>query len=266
MDFISFWQLIQAQFPALQAIRLDIVWEYKGLFISGLFMTIVITFIAVSLGTIIGLFTGMARLAVAEHGMRRWLVKIFLRWPSTAYVTFFRGTPLFVQIMLMHFAVMPLFIHPDYGLMISGDEARMLRQNYGALISGLTALTLNAGAYITEIFRAGIQSISKGQIAASRSLGMNYQQTMRYIVIPQAFRRMLPPLGNEAITLLKDSSLISAIGLTELAYAARTVSGATTRYWEPYITISLMYLILTLGLAYAISRLENHFKNHGGIQ
>jgi polar amino acid transport system permease protein len=108
------------------------------------------------------------------------------------------------------------------------------------------ALTLNAGAYISEIFRAGIQSIDRGQVEASRSLGMGYGQTMYHVVLPQAFRRMLPPLGNNAIALLKDSSLISAIGLAELAYAARTVAGAYSRYWEPYLTISLMYWMLTL--------------------
>jgi polar amino acid transport system permease protein len=261
MDFITFWQNTQAQWPILQNVRLDIIWEYRDLFIRGFFMTITITLIAVCFGTLIGLFTGMARLATSERKLKGLLIKIFLRWPSTAYVTFFRGTPLFVQILLIHFAVMPALINEQSGLLLQGDLARELRQDYGAFISGLVAITLNAGAYITEIFRAGIQSISKGQAAAARSLGMNYWQTMRYIVLPQAFRRMLPPLGNEAITLLKDSSLVSAIGLAELAYAARTVSGAYARYWEPYITISILYLILTIGLAYLVSKMEQHFQD-----
>jgi polar amino acid transport system permease protein len=156
----------------------------------------------------------------------------------------------------MHFAVLPLFINPVDGLIISGSAARDLKQNYGAFLSGILALTLNAGAYISEIFRAGIQSIDRGQIEASRSLGMSFWRTMFHVVLPQAFRRMLPPLGNNAIALLKDSSLISAIGLAELAYAARTVAGAYSRYWEPYLTISVMYWVLTLGLAYGIKKLE----------
>jgi polar amino acid transport system permease protein len=118
------------------------------------------------------------------------------------------------------------------------------------------ALTLNAGAYISEVFRAGIQSIDRGQIEAARSLGMSFARTMYHVVLPQAFRRMLPPLGNNAIALLKDSSLVSAIGLAELAYAARTVAGAYSRYWEPYLTIAVMYWMLTLALAYVVRRLE----------
>jgi polar amino acid transport system permease protein len=266
MDFISLWQHLQADIPLLGAVHFTMIWEYRGLFISGFFMTIALTLFAVVFGTVIGLFTGMARLAESKHRFSSFFIRCFLRIPSTLYVTFFRGTPLFVQIPLIHFALMPLLIHETSGLLISGEFARELRQNYGAFISGLTALTLNAGAYITEIFRGGIQSISKGQMAAGRSLGMTYSQCMRYIIIPQAFRRMLPPLGNETITLLKDSSLVSAIGFAELAYAARTVAGANLRYWEPYLTISLVYLILTIALAYGVSYLEKHFQHHGGIQ
>ncbi len=102
--------------------------------------------------------------------------------------------------------------------------ALYLKREYGAFISGALALSLNSAAYIAEIFRAGIQSIDRGQYEAARSLGLNYFQTMKRVIIPQAFRRMLPPLGNEAIMLLKDSSLVSAIGLAELAYAARTAA------------------------------------------
>ena len=122
------------------------------------------------------------------------------------------------------------------------------------------ALTLNAGAYITEIFRAGIQSIDRGQTEAARSLGMSYGQTMKFVIVPQAFRRMLPPLGNEAIMLLKDSSLVSAIGLAELAFAARTVAGVYSRYWEPYLTISLVYLVLTLAMAAGVNWLEKRYQ------
>lgn len=171
-----------------------------------------------------------------------------------------RGTPLFVQILLVHFALMPTLVHPVDGILISGDLAREIRQNYGAFFFRLLALTLNAGAYITEIFRAGILSIDKGQMEAARSLGMSYGQAMRFVVVPQAFRRMLPPLGNEAIMLLKDSSLVSAIGLAELAFAARTVAGVYSRYWEPYLTISFMYLALTMLMAWGIAALEKRYR------
>lgn len=265
MDFISFWEQVQKTVPLFEHFRLQIIWEYRDLFLEGIVKTLGITVIAVVLGTFIGLVAGMSRLAEVKHGPWKYPVKFLVRWPSAAYVTFFRGTPLFVQILLIHFALMPALVHPTDGVLISGELARVLRQEYGALLSGLTALTLNAGAYITEIFRAGIQSIHKGQFEASRSLGMNYWQTMRFVIVPQAFRRMLPPLGNEAIMLLKDSSLVSAIGFAEIAYAARTVAGAYSRYWEPYLTISLVYLCLTLVMAAGVNWLEQRYKASGGI-
>ena len=240
--------------------RFSMIVEYAPLFIDGVKMTLGITVIAVVLGTLIGLFMGMARLADARHGMGKYLLRYCVKWPATAYVTFFRGTPLFVQILLVHFALMPTLVHPVDGILISGDLAREIRQNYGAFFSGLLALTLNAGAYITEIFRAGILSIDKGQMEAARSLGLSYGQAMRFVVVPQAFRRMLPPLGNEAIMLLKDSSLVSAIGLAELAFAARTVAGVYSRYWEPYLTISFMYLALTMLMAWGIAALEKRYR------
>ncbi|SRR2546428_429857 len=239
--------------------RADIISEYGVLFWRGLQMTIAVTLLCIVQGTALGLSIGMARVAEARHAPARQICHYALRWPSSVYVSFFRGTPLFVQILLIHFAVLPLFINPTDGLLISGEAARDLKQNYGAFLSGIVALTLNAGAYISEIFRAGIQSIDKGQVEASRSLGLSFARTMYHVVLPQAFRRMLPPLGNNAISLLKDSSLISAIGLAELAYAARTVAGAYSRYWEPYLTISLMYWVLTLGLAYLVKKLEARY-------
>ena len=230
-------------------------WNWQVIFdhIPDLLNGAVLTVQLVVFSGIIGLFFGLI-LALLRLS-KNWLVQVL----PFLYIFFFRGTPLFVQILLIHFAVLPLFINPVDGLLISGETARNLKQNYGAFISGVLALTLNSGAYISEIFRAGIQSIDRGQIEASRSLGLSFARTMYHVVLPQAFRRMLPPLGNNAIALLKDSSLISAIGLAELAYTARTVAGAYSRYWEPYLSISLMYWTLTLGLAWAVKRLEARY-------
>ena len=233
--------------------RADILVEYRALFIEGAWTTLRMTVVCVLMGSAWGLW-----LAQARHAPWTWLARFGLRWPATVYVSFFRGTPLFVQILLIHFAVMPLFIHPVSGLIVSGELARTLKQEHGALISGIVALTLNSAAYISEVFRAGIQSISRGQFDAGRSLGLRPSQVMRYVVLPQAFRRMLPPLGNNAIALLKDTSLVSAIGLAEMAYAARTVAGAYARYWEPYLAISLAYWAMTLVLTIALRRLETH--------
>jgi polar amino acid transport system permease protein len=239
--------------------RADIIAEYVELFWQGLRMTVGMTVVCIVQGALLGLLVGMARLADARHAPARQVCRYLLRWPATIYVSFFRGTPLFVQIMLIHFAVVPLLVNPADGLILSGDAARDVRQEYGALLSGVFALTLNAGAYISEVFRAGIQSIDRGQMEAARSLGLSYRRTMYHVVLPQAFRRMLPPLGNNAIALLKDSSLVSAIGLSELAYAARTVAGAYSRYWEPYLTIAVIYWLLTLALTLVVRRLEDRY-------
>src|ERR1700730_4336500 len=151
-------------------VSLQAIQSYFPLLMQGAGVTLELTFISVLLGTLLGLILGLGRLSTIG----------LLRWISVIYITFFRGTPLFVQILLIHFAVMPAFI-----------------QGVDPFYSGIVALTLNSGAYIAEIFRAGIQSIHRGQMEAARSVGMSYSQAMWSVIIPQAFRRMLPPLGNE---------------------------------------------------------------------
>lgn len=199
------------------------------------------------------------------RGPWRIVLRYFVQWPVRVYVSAFRGTPLFVQIMVVHFALVPLLINPRDGVLVtsglmSADFARMLRSDYGAFLSCIVAITLNAGAYVSEIFRAGIQSIDHGQMEASRALGMSWGKTMRKVILPQAFRRILPPLGNNAIAIVKDSSLASAIGLADLAYAARTVSGAYATYWEPYLTISVIYWMLTFILSLLVQHMEKRLS------
>ena len=242
---------------------MDLRWEilagYGPLFWSGLLMTIQLTLVAIGVGLVLGIAFGLISTSTDAPAPRsapaRWLLTL-ARAVTVAYVSFFRGTPLFVQILLVHFALMPALIHPDHGWLLAGDAARTFRQEHGAFFSGCLALSLNAGAYISEIFRAGIQSIHRGQTQAAYSVGLSHAQAMRFVVLPQAFRRMVPALVNEGVTLIKDSSLVSAIGLAELALAARTVAGAYSRYWEPYLAISALYLILTLILSTLAKRLE----------
>ncbi|MCU5773001.1 amino acid ABC transporter permease [Erwiniaceae bacterium BAC15a-03b] len=244
--------------------RWEIIQEYLPLFIDGAMMTLKCTLICVITGTLWGLTLGLGRLAQAPHGPWKPVLRFCVQWPVRIYISAFRGTPLFVQIMVVHFALIPLFINPRDGIMVtsglmSSEFARMLRSEYGAFLSCVVAITLNAGAYVSEIFRAGIQSIDRGQMEASRSLGMPYGRTMRKVILPQAFRRMLPPLGNNAIAIVKDSSLASAIGLADLAYAARTVSGAYATYWEPYLVISLVYWVFTFLLSLLVQHMEKRF-------
>ncbi len=222
-------------------------------------MTIQLTLVAIGAGLVLGIAFGLISTSADAPAPRSPLMRVMLqvaRAITAAYITFFRGTPLFVQILLVHFALMPALIHPDSGWLLAGEAARTFRQEHGAFFSGCLALSLNAGAYISEIFRAGIQSIHRGQTQAAYSVGLTHAQAMRFVVLPQAFRRMVPALVNEGITLIKDSSLVSAIGLAELALAARTVAGSYSRYWEPYLAISAIYLVLTLLLSVLAKRLE----------
>ncbi len=244
--------------------RFDIIYEYREMFAYGAMITLGLTAASTLGGTILGLFGALARIIKFEKGgpllnAVAWL----FRNVSLLYVTVFRGTPLFVQIFIWYFIWAVALINPNDGWLVSGDAAIELRRNYGAVIAGILALTANAGAYITEIFRAGIQSIDKGQIEAARSLGLTYPQAMRHVILPQATRRMLPPLANEFITLLKDSSLLSAIAVPELAYVQRTISGRYSIYEEPLYTIAIIYLVMTIGLSWLFSWLEKKYSISG---
>ncbi|MDN4527090.1 amino acid ABC transporter permease [Fictibacillus fluitans] len=212
--------------------KFDLIEKYMPLFLKGTLITIEISAASIVIGTVLGLLIALGKMSS----------NAFLRQPFIWYINFFRGTPLLVQILLIHFAVMPLFMKPPV-----------------ALISAITALSLNAAAYIAEIFRAGIQSIDKGQTEAARSLGMTHRQTMNSIIIPQAAKRMIPPLGNEFIVLIKDSSLAAIIATEELMYWGRAMMGEYYRPWEPFLTVAFIYLILTLTLTHLLNFIERKF-------
>ncbi len=172
--------------------RWEIIEEYGPLFVDGALMTIEICIICVILGTLWGLTLGLGRMAKAERGPWKYILRYLVQFPVRFYVSAFRGTPLFVQIMVVHFALVPLFINPRDGLLVtsglmSADFARELRASYGAFLLLIVAITLNAGAYVSEIFRAGIQWIDKGQMEASRALGMPWWKTMRKVILRRRF-------------------------------------------------------------------------------
>lgn len=209
--------------------RFDLIVDYLPFFLEGALYTIGISLLGILLGTILGLVIGMGKM----------LKNKLFALPFNLFITFFRGTPLFVQILLIHFGLIPAFLGQT-----------------NAIVAGVVALTLNASAYIAEIFRAGIQSIDRGQMEAARSLGLTHAQAMRYVILPQAFKRMVPPLGNEFIVLLKDSSLLAVITVPELMYWGRAFQGQYYKIWEPYLTAAIIYLILTLSLSYILGRIE----------
>lgn len=211
----------------------DLVVNSFPLLLVGAGVTIKITALSVALGVIIGLFVGIARIS---------RIKI-LRVLSAVYVDFFRGTPLLVQIFLVYFALPA----------ITG-------QRVDPFVAAIGSCGINSGAYVAEIFRAGIQSIDKGQMEAGRSLGMTWVQTMRYIIVPQAFKRVIPPLGNEFIALLKDSSLVSVIGFEELTRRGQLIIAKTYGSLEIWISVAVIYLAMTLTISRFVAYLERRYQ------
>ena len=189
--------------------------------LKGAVTTLEVTSLSVLLGLLIGTFVGMGRLSRNP---------IFSR-PATVYVEFIRGTPLLVQIYIIYFGL------PSLGL------------NLPKFPAGIIALGINSGAYVAEIVRAGIQSISHGQYEAARSLGLTHWQAMRYIILPQAFRNILPALGNEFIALTKDSSLVSVIAITELLRAGQIVISRTFQSFSVYFAVALLYFVMTFTMS-----------------
>ena len=201
----------------------DFVWQIlPQLVFKGAVLTVELTTLGVLIGTVIGLFTALYSLSRIKP----------LQWLAAAYTDFFRGTPLLVQIMIIQYALPVVFGYVP-----------------NVWINAVAALGINSGAYVAEIFRAGIQSIDRGQMEAARSLGMTYSQAMRYVILPQAFKISIPPLGNEFIALLKDSSLVSVIGMQELMNTGKLIVGARPRVLETYLTVAIIYLIMTMSIS-----------------
>ena len=210
-----------------------VVLDYLPMLAQGTKITVQLTAMAVGIGTVIGLFMSLMRLSGVKPLVL--LAKI--------YTDFFRGTPLLVQIFLFYY----------------GFPQLLGVQSFPRTLAGIITLSLNSGAYVAEIFRAGIQSIHRGQMEAARSLGMSHSQAMRYVVLPQAFKRCIPPLGNEFIAMLKDSSLVSVISLQELMQTGRIIVGRSYRAFEPYIVVALIYLVMTMTISQLVSYLERVF-------
>ena len=197
---------------------------------QGLWVTIWISFVSGLVGLLIGLITGLCR--ISDNPVLRGLAVI--------YIELIRGTPLLVQIFIFYFFI---------GTVLNLDR----------IVAGIGALALFVGAYIAEIIRAGIQSIAKGQTEAARSLGMSAFQNVAYIVLPQAFKRVLPPLAGQFISLIKDSSLVSVIAITDLTKSGREIITASFATFEIWFTVALLYLVVTSVLSQLLFWLERRF-------
>jgi polar amino acid transport system permease protein len=208
-----------------------------GLLIVGLWITLKISILATIFGVIIGIIGGLTRISGNPA----------LKWTTMVYVEVIRGSPLLVQILIWYFI---------FGTVINELLAAYGLGRIPAWWYGVASLACFAGAYVTEIVRAGIQSIHRGQMEAARSLGMSYAQAMRYIIMPQALRRILPPLAGQFISLIKDSSLLGIIAIRELTKAAREAVTASLQPFEIFMVCAVLYLVLTFTLSMLVQHLE----------
>lgn len=215
------------------------------LFVKGFTVTIRVAVLALLLGIVIGVLVAVVRSA---HDSRRkkklgpgGIVLNILDVICRVYLTVIRGTPMMVQLMIMYFVIFS-----------------STRRN---ILVAVLAFGINSGAYVAEIVRSGIMSVDQGQMEAGRSLGLDYKQTMRYIIIPQAIKNILPALGNEMITLFKDTSLMTIVAAKDLTKAAANVSAATYQYYMPYMSVALIYLVCVIILTKILGILERRLRS-----
>lgn len=224
--FMAFFYSFELKFSFIQT-------KIWFMITQGLFTTLYISAVSITLASILAIIGAVAKLS--SNG--------FAFAIASFYTSFFRGLPLLMQIYLVYLGM------PQLGFVID------------AVPAGILALTLCYGAYMTEIFRAGIQSIDKGQWEASRSMGFGFGLTMRRIILPQSMPLIIPPTGNQFIAMLKDSSLISVIGVWELMFLARTLGNKDFRHMEMLITAALIYWLMTVALELIQARIERHYKS-----
>ncbi|HEJ6798611.1 TPA: ABC transporter permease subunit [Staphylococcus aureus] len=207
--------------------------KYGSFFLKGIKITILISLIGVALGSILGAFVALMKLSK---------IKI-ISWIASIYIEILRGTPMLVQVFIVFFGITAAL-----GLDIS------------ALVCGTIALVINSSAYIAEIIRAGINAVDKGQMEAARSLGLNYRQTMKSVIMPQAIKNILPALGNEFVTLIKESSIVSTIGVGEIMFNAQVVQGISFDPFTPLIVAAALYFVLKFVLTRIMNMIEGRLN------
>ena len=204
----------------------NMITKYSGFFIEGVENTLILSFFTVLFGTILGTLMAMARMSKFTP----------LKWLATAYIEFFRGTPLMVQLMFIF-----------YGLPMIGVTFPSVSfiPDFDRFAAGVVAMSLNSCAYVAEVIRSGIQAVDKGQMEAARSLGFHHKQAMTLVILPQAVRNILPALGNEFVTIIKESSIVSVIGIADLMYRTKGVIAKTYNSLECLAIAALIYFVLT---------------------
>ncbi len=219
----------------------DVLAKYRkwkpGLLMQGLWITLEVSIVATFFGIILGLVTGLARISSNPA----------FKWLSITYIELIRGSPLLVQIFIWYFVL---------GTLVNAMLAKYGISQVPSLWFGVASLASFEGAYVAEIVRSGIQSINKGQTEASRSLGMTYGQSMYHVILPQALRRIIPPLAGQFISLIKDSSLLGIIAIRELTKATREIVTSSLQPFEMWFVCAILYLVLTFSLSMLLQYLE----------
>lgn len=214
-------------------------------FVKGLGTTLTVTIFALIIGVIIGILVAIIRSAHDQQPERKKGLPLkILNGICKVYLTVIRGTPMMVQLLIMWFVVWASARSTDSNMMKCA----------------ILAFGINSGAYVAEIFRSGIMSIDKGQMEAGRSVGLTYASTMRYIIIPQAFKNVLPALGNELITLVKETSVVTVIGLRDLTKGAMIVQSKTYQALVPYVAIAVIYLVIVMFLTWIMGKMERRLR------
>ncbi len=213
-------------------------------FLRGLKVTLIVAFFALIIGLILGALVSIVRSAHGQQGEHKSKVLGFFNAVCQIYLTVIRGTPSMVQLLIMWFVIWA--------------SARSSDTNM--TICAILSFGINSGAYIAEIFRSGIMSVDKGQMEAGRSLGLTYASTMKSIIIPQAFKTSIPALGNEMITLVKETSIVTVIGLKDLTKGAMIIQANTFQAFVPYFAIAAIYLAIVLVLSWIMSIVERRLR------
>ena len=218
----------------------DFLIDYYPMLLKGTSVTIALALITIFFGTIIGVLVSFMKFN-SKGILGRFLSNI-----ADIYVAFFRGTPLMIQLFILWFGIPQLFHmrYPSLGW-VSAE-----------FLIGAIALSINSGAYVSEIFRAGIQAVVEGQFEAGRSLGLSEKQTLKHIVLPQAIKNILPALGNEFVVIIKESAIVSVIGLRDLMYNSDMIQATTFNAFGVYIVASIIYFILTTTCSKLVLKLE----------
>jgi polar amino acid transport system permease protein len=192
--------------------------------------------------------------------MSRWLV---LRQTARLYVEIVRGIPIIVLLLYVAFVLAPALVAGWNWLTAPLGFDPWKTRDFSLLWRAIIALTIAYSAFLSEVFRAGLQAVDKGQVEAAQALGLNGWQRFRHIVLPQAFRMILPPLGNDFVAMVKDSSLVSVLGVSDITQLGKVTAAGNFRYFETYNIVALIYLTMTIGLSLALRRLERHLRTRG---